>query len=221
MLPLLPGSFVFGMAFGALAAQKGFTLAESLVMTSIVYAGMAQMVVVQSWPDALTPSAIAAVMLLTATVNVRYFLIGASLRPWLGTLPAWQIYPALSISTDGGWLLSMRYRAQGGGDASFYLGIHLLFYVAWALAAVPGYLLAARVADPKTYGIDLLMPAFFAALLVPWYRSVPRAIPWVISGIVAVVVDWLTSGYWFMIAGAVAGCASAVVIGGKDGANVR
>jgi 4-azaleucine resistance transporter AzlC len=214
-LPLLPGSFAFGMAFGAVAAQKGFTLVETLAMTCIVYAGMAQMVVVQSWPDALTPSELAGVMLLTATVNARYFLMGAALRPWFGTLPAWQTYPALSISTDGGWLLSMRYRAQGGSDASFYLGIHLLFFVAWGLAAIPGYLLAARVANPKTFGIDLLMPAFFAALLVPWYRSVSRAIPWVISGIVAVTLDWLTPGYWFMIAGAVAGCASAVIIG-KD-----
>lgn len=220
-LPLVPGIVMFGMAFGALAAQKGFTLAEAVAMTGLVYAGMAQFVAVQSWPDALTPSTIAALMLLTATVNVRFFMIGASLRPWLGTLPAWQVYPPLTISTDIGWLLSTRYRDHGGADASFFLGGQIVMYFVWTLAAVPGYLLAERIANPRTWGIDLLVPAFFAAFLIPSYRGVQRAIPWVISGIVAVAVDWLTPGYWFIIAGAVAGSGSAAFIGSGDDANGR
>ena len=36
----------FGMAFGAVAAQKVFTLAEAVAMTGLVYAGMAQFVAV-------------------------------------------------------------------------------------------------------------------------------------------------------------------------------
>ena len=211
-LTLVPGQFMFGMAFGAVAAQKGFTLVEALTMTGIVYAGMSQFVAVQSWPDVLTPSTVAAIMLLTGAINVRFFLIGASLRPWLGTLPGWQAYPLLSISNDGGWLLSMRYRMRGGSDASFFLGGHVLSYTAWTLAALPGFLLAERIPNPKTFGIDLLMPAFFAAMLVPQYRSIERTIPWVIAGIVAVAVDWLTPGYWFIIAGAIAGSVSAAII---------
>ncbi|MDP3175882.1 MAG: AzlC family ABC transporter permease [Phenylobacterium sp.] len=209
MLPLLPGQFVFGMAFGALAAQREFSLAEALAMTSFVYAGMSQFVAVQSWPEMLTPSTIAALVLVTATVNVRFFLMGASLRPWLGPLPAWQIYPPLAINTDGGWLLATRYRERGGADASFYLGGQLLSYCMWVLAAVPGYLFAERIADPRAYGVDLLMPAFFAALLIPSWRGVSHAAPWVVSGIVAVAVTSLAPGYWFIIAGAVAGTVTA------------
>jgi predicted branched-subunit amino acid permease len=220
-VPLLPGIVMFGAAFGAVAAQRGFTLAEAVAMTGLVYAGMAQFVAVQSWPEALTPSTIAALMLLTATVNIRFFMIGASLRPWLGTLPAWQIYPPLTISTDTGWLLSMRYRDRGGADASFFLGGQILTYFFWTSAAVPGYLLAERIANPKTWGIDLLVPAFFAAFLIPSYRGLQRAIPWVIAGIVAVAVDWLTPGYWFIIAGAVAGSVSAAFIASEGDANGR
>jgi predicted branched-subunit amino acid permease len=217
MLPLLPGQFAFGMAFGALAAQKGFSLVEAMVMTGMVYAGMSQFVILQSWPEALTPTTVAAVMLLTATVNGRFFLMSATMRPWFGTLPAWQAYPPLTIITDGGWLLSMRYRNRGGADASVFFGGQILSYFSWTLAALPGFLLAERIANPKVYGIDLLMPAFFAALLIPSYRGAERAIPWVIAGIVAVAVDWLTPGYWFIIAGAVAGSVSAAfVVSGDD-----
>ncbi|MDP3492577.1 MAG: hypothetical protein Q8R82_05645, partial [Hyphomonadaceae bacterium] len=77
------------------------------------------------------------------------------------------------------------------------------------LAAVPGYLLAERIADPRAYGVDLLMPAFFAALLIPSWRGVSHATPWVVSGIVAVAVTSLVPGYWFIIAGAVAGTVTA------------
>ncbi|MDQ8728976.1 AzlC family ABC transporter permease [Bradyrhizobium sp. LHD-71] len=221
MLPLLPGQFAFGMAFGALAAQKGFTLVEAVAMTGIVYAGMSQFVILQSWPDALTVSTVTAVMLLTATVNARFFLMSASLRPWFSTLPVWQAYPPLTILTDGGWLNSMRYRDRGGADASFFLGGQILSYVSWTFAALPGYLLAERLTDPKAYGVDLLMPAFFAALLIPSYRGLERTIPWVISGIVATTVAWLTSGYWFIIAGAVAGSVSAAFILSEGNTNGR
>ena len=220
IIPLLPGITTFGMAFGALAAQKGFSLAEALVMTGLVYAGMSEFVAVQSWAEALTPSTIAALMLLTATVNVRFFLIGASLRPWLGTLPAWQIYPPLTIATDTGWLLATRYRDRGGADASYFVGGLVVTYFFWTFSAVPGYLLAERIANPKTFGIDLLVPAFFAAFLVPSWRGAQRAVPWVVSGIVAAVVDWLTPGYWFIIAGAVAGSVSAAFLS-EDSVNAR
>jgi predicted branched-subunit amino acid permease len=182
---------------------------------------MSQFVILQSWPDALTVSTVTAVMLLTATVNARFFLMSASLRPWFSTLPAWQAYPPLTILTDGGWLNSMRYRDRGGADASFFLGGQILSYISWTFAALPGYLLAERLTNPKAYGVDLLMPAFFAALLIPSYRGLKRTIPWVISGIVATTVAWLTSGYWFIIAGAVAGSVSAAFILSEDDANGR
>src|SRR5258708_13161875 len=57
--PMLPGTLAFGMAFGALCAQKHFLLAEVEVMMAFVYGGLSQFVAVQSWPDSLTPSSLA------------------------------------------------------------------------------------------------------------------------------------------------------------------
>ena len=38
--PMLPGTLAFGLAFGALCAQKHFTLPEVEVMMAIVYGGL-------------------------------------------------------------------------------------------------------------------------------------------------------------------------------------
>jgi predicted branched-subunit amino acid permease len=207
--PMLPGTLAFGMAFGALCAQKHFSLAEVEVMMAVVYGGLSQFVAVQSWPDTLTPSSIATLALLTLTVNIRFMLMSATLRPWFGTLPAWQAYPAMLLVTDGGWLAAMRYRDHGGADAWFYVGGGVVLYVVWLFSAIPGFLLAEQLTDPRKYGVDLVMPAFYAAMLVPAWKGPRRAIPWVVSGVVALVVHWLLPGWWFIIAGALSGAISA------------
>jgi predicted branched-subunit amino acid permease len=175
--PMLPGTLAFGMAFGALCAQKNFSLAEVQVMMTFVYGGLSQFVAVQSWPNTLTVSSIATLALLTLTVNVRFALMSATLRPWFGTLPPWQAYPAMLLVTDGGWLAAMRYRDHGGANAMFYLAGAMVLYLLWLVAAIPGFLLAEQLTDPKKYGVDLVMPAFYAAMLVPAWKGPRRAIP--------------------------------------------
>lgn len=203
--PLMPGVFAFSAVFGLVAAQASFSFGAALAMTSIVFAGMSQVLAVQSWPDQFTWGAVASLALITATVNMRFVLMGATLRPWLGTLPAWQSYPLLFLLTDGGWLLAVRYHDEGGKDASFYLGGALLGFTVWVLGTIPGYVLNASLANPRVFGLDMVMAAFFAAMLVPAWRGTRRAIPWVVAGVVAVTVEWLVQGWWFIIAGALAG----------------
>ena len=207
--PMLPGTLAFGMAFGALCAQKHFSLAEVEVMMATVYGGLSQFVAVQSWPDRLTASSIAALALLTLTVNIRFMLMSATLRPWFGTLPAWQAYPSMLLVTDGGWLAAMRYRDHGGADAAFYVGGGIVLYFVWLFSAIPGFLLAEQLTDPRKYGVDLVMPAFYAAMLVPAWKGPRRAVPWAVSGAVALVVHYVLPGWWFIIAGAVSGAATA------------
>ncbi len=207
--PMLPGTIAFGMALGALCAQKDFTLAEVQVMMAFVYGGLSQFVALSSWPDTLTVSSIATLALLTTTVNIRFSLMSASLRPWFSTLPAWQAYPAMLLVTDGGWLAATRYRNHGGADASFYTAGGVVLYVAWVVSSVPGYLLAGQLTDPKKFGVDLVVPAFYAAMLVPAWKGPRRAIPWVVAGVVSLAVHWLVPGWWFIITGAVSGAVCA------------
>jgi predicted branched-subunit amino acid permease len=205
ILPLLPGLIAFGIAFGTVAARKGFTLFESMLMSATVFAGMSQMIVLETWPERLTLPAIAAAALITGMVGLRFLLIGASLRPWLHTSSGWKVYPSLYLLTEPNWLLSMRYHSAGGADPAFLLGSGAMTWVAWVLSVVPGFWLGAIVSDPKMFGLDVVMPAFFIAMLVSLWRGPRRAIAWVVAAGVAIASDWLFGGFWFVLTGAMAG----------------
>lgn len=205
VLPIVPGMVLFGMAFGALAAQRGLSLLETVLMSGVVYAGASQFVALEMWPEITTLGGIAVMALVTATVNMRFILMAASLRPWFGTLPRWQSYPALFTITDPGWLIAMNYHAKGGRDAAILVGGGLTFWALWAASAAPGYLLGALVSDQKAFGFDVIMPAFFIVMLVPLWRGARRAIPWAVAGGVALLVATFVPGWWFIIAGSLAG----------------
>jgi len=209
-LPVLPGMIAFGLAVGATAARKGFSFVESLAMNVFVYAGMSQLVAMEAWPERVTLGALPALMVLMVTVNARMLLMSAALYPWLGASPPWKIYPTLHVLADPSWIIAMRYRANGGSDAGILLGSSVLLAVAWVGASCLGYIGGTLIADPRRYGIDLVMPIFFAAMLIPLWRGPRPAIAWVVAGVVAVTVHQLAGGWWFIVAGAIAGS----VVGG-------
>ena len=209
-LPIMPGMIAFGLAVGATAARKGFSFIDSLVMNVFVYAGMSQLVAMEAWPERVTLVALAALAVLCITVNARMLLMSAALYPWLGASPSWRIYPTLHVLADPSWLIAMRYRSQGGSDAGVLLGSSVLLAVAWIAATCVGHVGGTMIADPRRYGIDLVMPIFFAAMLIPLWRGGRAAIAWIVAGVVAVAVHQLAGGWWFIVAGAVAGS----VVGG-------
>jgi predicted branched-subunit amino acid permease len=204
-LPVVPAMIAFGLAVGATGARKGLALIDSVLMNILVYAGASQLVALENWPQHFTAGAIAGLALVCAVVNARMLLITATLHPWLGPLPAWQVYPALHLVTDPAWLIAMRYRTQGGADAGVFLGSAGLLWLVWMAATTAGFGLGTLIADPRQVGLDLVMPLFFAAMLVPLWRGPRWALAWAVAGLVAVVVQQLVGGFWFIFAGALAG----------------
>lgn len=204
-LPLLPGTLAMAAAIGTLAAQKGLSLAEITLMSGVVFGGASQLVALEIWTPTFPLGALLTVALVTATVNLRYVLMTASMRPWLEGMPTWKAYPALLLTVDANWLLAMRYRADGGTDPGVFLGSGLMLWLFWVAGTIPGHLLGGLVSDPKKFGLDLALPAFFVAMLVPLWRGPRWAIAWIVAGATALIVSVLLPGWWFIIAGALAG----------------
>ena len=206
VLPFLPGLAAFAMAYGTVAARKGMTLFETLLMTATVFGGVVQMVVLDSWPETLTASAIVGIVALTALVNSRYLMIGATLRPLLGGEPSRKVYPALFFLVEPSWLMTLRYYSNGGRDPAYLLGGGMTLYAIWVTTAIPGYIAGAAVGNPQQFGIDLVVPAFFVAMMVPLWRGARRSYGLVVGALAAVATEYLFGGVWYLIVGAVAGC---------------
>lgn len=209
-LPFVPGYFLFGAAVGALAAQKGLSLGEAVLMNAVVCAAASQMVALQLWTPDWTWLHVAACAGVAAMVNLRFVLSGASLRPWLSPVRAGFVYPVLGVLTDAAWAASVRYHAEGGRDFGFLAGASVFLWLTWIAAGVPGYLLGALVSDPRAYGLDLLIVLAFTATLVPILRRTRAYAPFLVAGAVALAASALLPGYWFIVIGALSGaCAGA------------
>ena len=82
-LPVILAAAPFGMLFGALAIDNGFTVFEAVLMSATVYAGASQMVGIDLFGDRIAPWLI---VLSIFAVNFRHVLysavIGRQTRAW-------------------------------------------------------------------------------------------------------------------------------------------
>jgi predicted branched-subunit amino acid permease len=211
-LPLWPGLTVFGMAFGAAAAQRGLSLLETLGMSAFVYAGAAQLVTLEVWQHAWSPSALLAAMTLTGLINARMILMGATIQPWMRGMPVLGAAASLFVLVDASWLIGVRYRNGGGRDLGVLVGAGAGMWPLWILTTLTGYLAGGLVSDPRRLGLDLMLPVFFAAMLVPLWRGWRPALPWLASGAAALLAQHVLSGYAFILAGAAAGLVTGALV---------
>lgn len=215
-LPILPGLVAFAVAFGAASAQKGLSLWQSVGMSMFVTGGASQMLSLELWRDGWTLAAVATITLVTATVNARFVLQGASLQPWMRGAPVPAQMVTLFFLFESSWLVAERHRAEGGRDLGVMFGSGILSWLVWFLATAPGYLAGALITDPRRYGLDLVLPFFFAALAVPLWRGLRvSCLPWLVAAVAATVAQAVVPGYLFIVVGALAGALTGALAHGR------
>lgn len=205
-LLLSPAIVVFGAAFGMLSATAGIGLVEAAVMSAVVCAGTAQFAVLQLWSD---PMPWLAAGIASLVMNARYVLLGATLRSWFASLPALQAYLSLFFMYDGNWATATRDRALGERDAAHLIGGGFVMCAIWTLATMAGHAFGGLLGDPKKLGLDFVITAFFAGMAVTFWRGRGDIAPLGAAVAAALLVDRLTTGPWYIVAGAVAGSAVA------------
>lgn len=199
---------IYGLAFGLLADQTGLSLMAAVAMSALVYSGSAQFVALQAWGDPIPLAAIAGAIV---AVNARYFLLGAALRPWFQTLPPLKAYGSLLLLSDGNWAPAIREFRAGRLDAAYMLGIGVALYSCWIASTAIGHALGHAIPDPKRFGLDFVLPAFFIVLAVALWRGKSDLLPLVTAAVVALIVEHAVPGQWYMVAGALAGSLAAAI----------
>ena len=102
----------YGSVLGLMAAQKGLTWYQLLIMNLSVFAGSAQFVMVDMW---LPPLPVAEIILAVLVINMRYLLIGASLNPLFQSTSLRHKMGFMHLVADENWAMTMA-RFHKGGD---------------------------------------------------------------------------------------------------------
>lgn len=199
---LAPGVVMYGAAFGVMAAAVGVSLWEAVTLSAWVNAGGAQMATLQAWSD---PVPLLAICLTVLAISSRYLLLGAALRPWFAGLPAWQSYLSLFVLGDQNWALALREHAEGRDDAAFLLGSGFVLWLIWVGASATGYIFGQALGDPRTFGLDFMVAAFFAGMAVAFVRRAGDIVPLLVGVVAAIIVERTLSGPWYILGGALAG----------------
>src|SRR5690606_6961819 len=83
-IPMLVGAVPFGIVYGTLAVSSGLSVAATLAMSLLVFAGSAQFVAASL---VASGTSLTVILLTTLIVNLRHLLYSASLLPFGRQLP--------------------------------------------------------------------------------------------------------------------------------------
>ena len=204
----LPGlaSLPFGIGFGVAAAQKGLSAFETTVMSFTVMAGTAQMVSLDLWAR---PLPLLALFVTVFVANLRYFVMGAALQPFLPHL-RWYIQPLVWYATvDQNWALNIAEYQRGKGDLGRFLGGGLTMALVWSGSTLLGGIAAnGPLSDPalvKRLGLDFVGVAVFAVVAAMLFRGRRDLAPWAVAIAAALASRWALPGNWYIVVGGMAG----------------
>jgi len=215
--PLVVAAFPIALVFGALAAQKGLTAFETMLMSSVVFAGGSQFVAIDFWASPVPWVTLTVSALL---VNIRHVLMSASLGAKTKQMGfGWQLI-AFGFLADEVWALSEHRARKQGASFSFMMGLALPFYFNWlvmtGVGASLGTLLADR--DPAKWGFDFAFPAIFIGLIMSFWKGSKTGMILAASGLAAIACKTFVPGAWYIAAGAVAGVVVAAILADDESA---
>jgi len=192
----------YGSVLGLMAAQKGLTWYQLLVMNLSVFAGSAQFVMVDMW---LPPLPVIEITLAVLVINMRYLLIGASLSPlFLGTSLRHKML-FMHLVADENWAMTMARYHKGTVSTWFLLGGGICVQSAWCGGTLLGHSLGAVIANPERYGLDFSFVAVFTALVFSFWKGRQDVLPWLVAAVVALLSETLLPGKWYIVCGGIAG----------------
>ncbi len=207
-LPLQVAVAPFGLVCGVAAQGQGLSLAEATLMSGLVYAGSAQLLVLSHW---VNPAPVLAAAIASFIINLRLALMGPVLGPWLDRVRGWRLWVSLFVMADQNWALSVTEMQGGQGDAGFLFGSGVLMWVVWVGTTAAGHVLGATMRPPPGHPLFFAALAVFVAILVPMWRGRRDLVPWIVAASVAMLLARLLPGTsWYIVAGALTGSTAGV-----------
>jgi predicted branched-subunit amino acid permease len=200
----------FGALFGAVAHGHGMSLGELTLMSGIVYAGASQLVGLDLFGHDVAAWLI---VLSILAVNFRHILYSAAIARYIGHFTGIQKFFTFFLLVDPQFAETVR-RGEAGKHVSFewYLGLAMAIYVPWVLSSLVGGMLGSLIGDPRSIGLDVLLPVYFLGIVVGFRRRDNFLSVVATSAVAAVVAYRYVGSPWHVSIGALAGVAVAALL---------
>ncbi|MFV2144551.1 MULTISPECIES: AzlC family ABC transporter permease [Isoptericola] len=197
---------LYGISFGALAVVAGLTVAQTAVLSLLLFTGGSQFALIGVVAAGGSPVAAVATSTLLGARNMLY---GAVVSPLL-SLRGWRRAAAAHLTIDESTAVAVGQRTPAAVRAGFWTaGVGV--FVLWNAFTLAGALAGDALGDPRAWGLDAAAGAAFLALV--WPRLAERRAQ-VVAGLAVVVtlalVPVAPAGVPVLAAAAVAVVAGAV-----------
>lgn len=202
MTPIAAFVVPFGVAFGVAGTEAGMTAGDAIVMSAAVFAAACQFAVLEIWGEAVP---LVPLVLIVLAINARHILTSAALAPWLSGLPWPKRLASLSVLSDANFAAGMAAYGKGERDIGVVVGGGIVLWVGWVAGTIAGAMFGDWIGNPNVLALDVVMIAFFAALLTGSWRGKASVKPWAAAAAVSLAAYWWAPPNWHVIAGALAG----------------
>ncbi len=172
---------LYGISYGALAVTAGLSVAQTMVMSLVMFSGGSQFALVGI---AGTGGTMAAGVAAAGLLGARNTLYGAQLGPLLA-LRGWRRVLGAHVTIDESTAVATAQPSRPAAVAGFWwTGVGV--FVLWNVLSLAGALVGNAMGDPRRYGLDAAAAAAFLGLL--WPRLAARAMQATAAAAVVVAI---------------------------------
>lgn len=210
--PVMLAALPFGIVFAALAAKKGLPFDQIMLMSGLIFAGASQFAALELWG---APPPFWLIVFSVLAVNFRHILYSAALGRKMHHWPTAGRFAGFALMVDPVFALA---ELRGGARLSgvYYAAIAIPLYVGWMMATAAGALFGRLIEDPKVFGLDFVLAAYFI-YLVAQFRARANAVVIIAASAVVAIAGFATVGPpWHIVFGAFAGIAVAAGLASRS-----
>lgn len=214
-IPIFVGYFSAAVTFGILAVSCNLTFAEAVLFSGMNFTGAAQFMALNLIK---ADASMIEIIISFSLVNLRYFLMSASLQERLAYTKKWQKpLTAFGITDE---TFSVSYAMGEHISPAFFAGIVIISWLGWVGGTTAGFIGGEFLPAALQAAMGVALYALFAAVLAPDFKKGPEAI--VVAGSAGIInllstkVFHIAEGWSFVIAMLIGALVGVIAFPDKD-----
>ena len=209
MIPVVP----FGLIFGILAIDIGFSPIATIGMSLIIFGGASQIVLLQLFSGGASSLVIISSV---GAVNSRHLLYGAVVSEHLSDLKLiWKIIISYFLIDQAFALSNEYFKKNNEKNKHFHLiGGGVTCWVVWQTSTFLGIILGEAI--PEKLGLSFAVPLTFLALLINDFRKIINFVVITTSGFIATIgFNYIPFKAYVIVAALMGLCVATIMINMK------